>query len=219
MGFLGRLKDFTQFICVVLVLNTNRQSYKLVYSGVFDFFSFLWLIIFQKKNLFYDDTLVLILNNSILFQLLQAWCICVFWHFPHQLKKIFFKMIFWFFVSSVLILIYGLNQDFWLNLITLCIFFNTSRWFTTRFKFPMCITSLSISCKFGASFSTFSVFGRTVGSLFMVVMVVGRGGGGVVGVGWAKMLTTIVGWRRKSFHFNWYFWKFSYFVGFWYFYL
>ena len=168
MGFLGRLKDFTQFVCVVLVLNTNRQSYKLVYSGVFDFFSFLLLISFQKKNLFYDDTLVLILNNSILFQLLQAWCICVSWHFPHQLKKIFFKMIFWFFVSSVLILIYGLNQDFWLNLITLCTFFNTSQWFTARFKFLMCITSLSISCKFGASFSTFSIM--------VVVVVVGRGG-------------------------------------------
>ena len=41
---------------------------------------------------------------------------------------------------------------------TLCIFFKTNPWFNACFKFLMCITYSSLSCKFVTSFSVFSVF-------------------------------------------------------------
>ena len=44
--------------------------------------------------------------------------------------KNFFEIIFAFFLSLVIVSIYGFNRDFLLNLITLCTFLNTSYWFT-----------------------------------------------------------------------------------------
>ena len=43
----------------------------------------------------------------------------------HQLKKIFFKIIFCFFFRPVFVSIYDFNEAFWLNLMILCTFFNT----------------------------------------------------------------------------------------------
>ena len=47
----------------------------------------------------------------------------------HQLKQIFFKIIFAFLFRSVFISIYGFNQSFLLNLMILCTFSNTNQWF------------------------------------------------------------------------------------------
>ena len=47
----------------------------------------------------------------------------------HQLKQIFLKIIFAFFVRSVFISMYGFNQSFLLNLMILCTFSNTNQWF------------------------------------------------------------------------------------------
>ena len=44
----------------------------------------------------------------------------------HQLKQIFFKIIFAFLFRSVFISIYGFNQSFLLNLMILCTFSNIS---------------------------------------------------------------------------------------------
>ena len=55
----------------------------------------------------------------------------------HQPKRIFFKIIFCFFLRSVFILIYDFNQAFWLNLIILFNFLKTNPWLIllyTNFK-------------------------------------------------------------------------------------
>ena len=72
----------------------------------------------------------------------------------HQLKKIFFKILFsLFFLRSVFISIYSFNQAFWLNLITLWTFFKTNPWFNVCFKFLMWITHSVLSWKIATSFS------------------------------------------------------------------
>ena len=69
----------------------------------------------------------------------------------HQLKKPFSKSFFAFFISSVFISIHGFSQDSMQ-------FFNTNSWFRLCFKFLMCITYSSLSCKFATSISLFSNF-------------------------------------------------------------
>ena len=68
----------------VLVLTVLKRQ---VYSCVSEFFSFLLLINFQKRNLFYDS-LALILYNSSLFQLLQARYFCIFSYFTWFSQKV-----------------------------------------------------------------------------------------------------------------------------------
>ena len=98
----------------------------------------------SKKNLLYDS-LVLALNNFFLLRLLQDRHLCFLTFsivFPKpalfiNLKKAFSKSFFVFFFSSVFISMYGFNQDFWLNLMTLCIFFKTDSWFSVCCKVLM----------------------------------------------------------------------------------
>ena len=114
----------------------------------FVFFSFIWLINFQKKNLLYDISVF-----SHMFHGFFKNCII------HQLIKIFFKIFFFLlFFLAVFISINGFNQAFWLNLMILCTFSNTNPRFDACFKFLMCITYSSLPCKFATSFSTLSVF-------------------------------------------------------------
>ena len=58
---------------------------------------------------------------------------------------------------SLFLLIYGFNQAFWLNLITLWTFFKTDSWFNAYFKFLWWITYSVLSCKLATSISTFSI--------------------------------------------------------------
>ena len=53
---------------------------------------------------------------------------------------------------------YGFNQDYRLNLMTLYISFKTNPLFKACFKFLMCIVYSFLSCKLAASFLTFSIF-------------------------------------------------------------
>ena len=76
----------------------------------------------------------------------------------HRLKKVFPKIIFCIFLTSVFILMYGFNQTFWLSLLTLRTFFNTSSWFSASSKLLMCITHSCLSCKLATCFSIFSLF-------------------------------------------------------------
>ena len=110
------------FYWFLILIDLNRQDY----SWMSALFLFLLLISFLKKKLFYDS-LVLILKNSLLLWLLQAWYLYVFLLFLylfekciiHQLEKIFFKIIFAFFLSSLFMSMYGFNQASWLSLMTL----------------------------------------------------------------------------------------------------
>ena len=52
----------------------------------------------------------------------------------HQLKNIFWKSCLAFFLSSLLISMYGFNQIFWINLMSSWIFFKTNLWFTAYFN-------------------------------------------------------------------------------------
>ena len=61
-------------------VKTSCLSLFNLFVCIWDFFSFLLLINFQKKNLL-RDSLVLIPNNPFFFQLLQVWYLCVFSHF------------------------------------------------------------------------------------------------------------------------------------------
>ena len=72
----------------------------------------------------------------------------------HQFKKVFFKIIFSFFLRSVFSSIHGFNHAFWLNLIILCTFCNSNPWFNACFKFLMCITYSVLSFKLATCFST-----------------------------------------------------------------
>ena len=89
----------------------------------------------------------------------------------HQLGKIFFKVIFCIFFSSVFIPIYCFNQAFRLNLITLCFFFGTNSWFSACFKVLICTTYFFFLFKLHTSFSRFSILiissknGRSLWSL------------------------------------------------------
>ena len=57
----------------------------------------------------------------------------------HQFKEIILKIMFCFFLSTVFISIYDFNHLFWLNLITVLIFFKTNPWFDACFRFFICI--------------------------------------------------------------------------------
>ena len=74
-----------------------------------------------------------------------------------KLNQIFLKL-FLFFLRCVFISIYGFSQAFWLNLITLWMFFKANSWFNTDFKFRMCIPYSVLSCELATSFWTFSFF-------------------------------------------------------------
>ena len=79
--------------------------------------------------------------------------------FFFNLKKIFFKINFCFFVSDPCSYQYMvLVKLFWLSLIILCTFFNIHQWFNTCLKFLICITYSSLSSKFATSFSAFPIF-------------------------------------------------------------
>ena len=73
-------------------------------------------------------------------------------------KKFFSKSFFDFFLSSVFKSIYGFSQSFWLNLMTLWIFFKTNSWFNACFKFIMSIKYSSLSYKFATIFLAFLIF-------------------------------------------------------------
>ena len=77
-----------------------------------------------------------------------------------KLKKSFSKSFFTLVFSSVYISIYDFSQAFWLNLITVWIFFKNNSWFNACFKCVICVTySYSVlSHKLATSFSTFSIF-------------------------------------------------------------
>ena len=112
------------FYSFLILIDVNR----LVYSKLFVFFSFAWLMNFQKKNLF-CHSLVLTPNYFFLISL-------CFLKFPiifpkttfQKLLKLFIKLkkSFWnyflHFFSSVFISMYDFSWTFWLNLITLCTF-------------------------------------------------------------------------------------------------
>ena len=89
-------------ILVLKVLNRQIHSWVSMVFYVFFFFSFLLLIHFLWKILWYEN-LVLILNNSFFFLLWQVWYLSVLLYFYiftfHQLKKIYFKILFYFFSS------------------------------------------------------------------------------------------------------------------------
>ena len=123
-------------------------------------FWFLWLINLLKKILLYDS-LVWSLNDSFLLRLLQVWYLYAFSHFPWFSQKLYClstwkKVLQNYFLHFLLDLCF--NQVFWLNLMTLCTFFNTNSSFSACFKFNKRITYSFLSCKFATSFSTFSIF-------------------------------------------------------------
>ena len=62
-------------------------------------------------------------------------------------KKSFSKSFLALFLRLVFTSMYDFNQAFWLNLMTLCIFFKTDPWFNACFTFLMWITYLLLSCK------------------------------------------------------------------------
>ena len=101
------------------------------------FFSFLWLVKFQTKILLYDNFLR---HQIVFFVFYFSWFSknCVFHLF---FKKTYFpKSFFPFFPSSVVICVYGFNQTFKLNLMSLCTFFETNPWFNACVKFLMWVT-------------------------------------------------------------------------------
>ena len=103
-------------------------------------FSFLWVIHFLEIILLYDS-LFLTLKNFFSLQVLQVWYpyVFLFFHsFPknsimYQLKKIFLEWFLCIFLTFVFISMYGSNQAFCLNLVSLCTFFNTNPWFNACF--------------------------------------------------------------------------------------
>ena len=127
------------------------------------FHSFLLLINVLKKNLLYDN-LVLILNDSLLLRLLQAWYLCFLIFsivFPKNalfisLKKSFSKSFFAFFHSFVFISMYDFSKATLINLITLCSFFKTNPWYNACFKLILWIIIRFFYVN--KSFSIFSIF-------------------------------------------------------------
>ena len=96
-------KTHALMLYLILVLKVlNRLIYSWVSLLFLGFFSFLLLIHFLWKMLWYEN-LVLILNNSFFFLLWQVWYLSVLLYFYistfHQLKKIYFKILFYFFSS------------------------------------------------------------------------------------------------------------------------
>ena len=76
-----------------------------------------------------------------------------------QLGRLFFKIIFCiFFLSFLLISIYGFNPAYCLNLMILSTFFNTNLSFSVCFKFLICRKYLILSCKLVISFPTYLIF-------------------------------------------------------------
>ena len=76
----------------------------------------------------------------------------------YQLKKVFFKVILWFFLRSAFISIYGFSQAFRLNLFPLWTFFKTNPWFNGCFKFLMWITFHFYHASLLQAFSTLKFF-------------------------------------------------------------
>ena len=106
------------------------------------------------------------LHNFLQFPLLTLKSLCLLTFFMFllktelfmNLKKYFSKSFFPFFLSFVFMSMYGLRQDFWLNLMALCTFFETNTWFNTCLKFAMWITYSFLSCMLATHFSTLSIF-------------------------------------------------------------
>ena len=73
-------------------------------------------------------------------------------------KKSFSKSVFAVFLSSIFVLMYGFNQAFSLNLMTLCTFFKPDPSFSACFKFLMWIKYYSSSCRLATHLSMFSFF-------------------------------------------------------------
>ena len=104
---------------------------------------------FPEKNLLYDSELDSDTNYFLLASFVISLIDLYFFHIFHSfsktallisLKKSFSKSFFTFFLTSVFMSMYGFNQAFWLNLMTLCTFFKTNLWFNTCCKFLMWIT-------------------------------------------------------------------------------
>ena len=83
------------------------------------------------------------------------------------LKKSFSRSFFGCFSWLGILSISGcFSHAFWLNLITLCIFFNASPWFKACSKFPIWITYSVFSCKLATRFFQFSFFQTKIADRF-----------------------------------------------------
>ena len=71
------------------------------------------------------------------------------------LKMSFSNLFFAFLLSLVFISVYGFSKAFWLNLITLWIFFKSAPWFVDCFKFLMWVIYLVLSCQLVTKLWTF----------------------------------------------------------------
>ena len=99
--------------------------------------------------------------------LICLWILTFFIVFPKialfiNLKKSFSKSFFFHYFSYVFIWSYNFSKAFWLNLITLCTFFNKNPWFGACFKFLICVTYSFLSCKLAKTFSNFILSGKNV---------------------------------------------------------
>ena len=129
------------FYIIQILINLNS----LVYSWIL--FCIFLANKFSEKQLL-NESLVQILNNFFLLQLLQVWHLYVFFHIfygfsknciVHQLEKVFFKITFYFFLSSVSYQFMVLTKNFyWAFLLTICTFLNNIPGLDVYYKFFMC---------------------------------------------------------------------------------
>ena len=118
---------------------------------------------FSEWSILLNDSLVLTVNNSFLFRLLNL-DVSIFSHILDIVFqklhysfgwKFFLKTIScFFFFSSVFISVYSFNQASQLNLMTLWTFFNTGPWFSACFKCFIRITYYFLSCNLATNFSS-----------------------------------------------------------------
>ena len=92
--------------------------------SLYDFFLLVWFWHYLIPSGFSCYKLHIFSHISIVFPN-AAWLI--------SLKNLFQNhFLYFFFLSFVFISMYGFNQASWLNLMTLCTFFNTNPWFSSR---------------------------------------------------------------------------------------